>query len=706
MSVGFVSARSGLGAAVMALALSATACERRDAPHPPDETVTASEPAALTPRGHFFDDPERTLARVSPDGQTLAWLARQGETIALWTAPVADLEAARTVAATPDAAVSYYQWAANNTHVIYGLYAPATDENRVFSVDVTRGVVVDLTPDARAAADRGGVPVSARVVGLSFDYPDELLISANDYDPAVQDVHRVNVVSGESWRILRNKKKLDNFIADAQLEVRLVEATREDGGRAAYVRDGSDAWRELARWSPEDATLSRMIGFDASGRVVYGVDSVGRETAALVRYDITSRDRTVLGADDRADVDSVTIHPATRAADAFAVDRLQKDWIPLTADAADAFALLRRTFTSDVSITSRSLDDQVWTVFTRAEDDPGTYHLLNRREQTLTPLFQISPLLTAAVRSTRKPVVIKTEAGFDLVAHLTLPAGVDANGDGRPDTPAPLIIVAPDGPWKRFRSGFDHLDAFFADRGYAVLAVNARGASGFGKTHLNAVDGDWAGAVQDDLTAAARWAVAKAVASADRIGVFGVRLGGLAALAATAGAPDTFACATAVSPVADVSTFVEELPPHHRAYVSMLTHMVGDPRDPAARATQATRSLAAFLNDVRRPVFVVHGDADPSGQAPLSQAAALRAADADAPVTYASFPDESALIMKEENRRGLAAATEAFFAGCLDGRAAPSDEAIAASSLQVLTNPDALAATRAVATSRPLASAQ
>ncbi len=708
MSVGRVSGRGGLAAAICALAVIATACERRDDPAAPGATPSAADAAseALTPRSYFFDDPDRTLARVSPDGQTLAWLAPQGETIALWTAPLGDMEAARTVAATPEAGVSYYQWAANNTHVIYGLYTVTTDTNRVFSVDVTSGAVVDLTPEASADVARDDRPVSADVVGLSFDYPDELLISANDYDPAVKDVHRVNIVTGDSRRVLRNKKKLDNFIADARLDVRLVEATLETGARAAYVRHGADDWRELARWSPEDATLSRMIGFDASGRVVYGVDSIGRETTALVRYDVDSGERAILGADDRADVDAVTIHPATRTADAFAVDRLKEHWTPLTTDTASAFALLRRTFAGEVAITSRTLDDEVWTVFTRSQDDPGTYHLLDRPTQTLTPLFQVSPKLTASVRSTRKPVVIKTAGGFDLVAHLTLPAGVDANGDGRPDTPAPLIIMAPEGPWKRFRSGFSRLDAFFADRGYAVLAVNARGARGFGKTHLNAVDRDWSGAVQEDLAEAAAWAVAKSVAPADRIGVFGVRLGGLAALGATAGAQDTFACANAVSPVADVSAFVEELPPHHRAYASMLTHMIGDPRDPTARAAQANRSLAAFAGDIRRPVFIVHGEADPSGQAPVSEAATLAATDAGAPITYAAFPDEPVFPMDQLNRRALAAASEAFFAGCLGGRAAPVGEAIARSSMRIITNPQALNTADLPLEARPLASTQ
>src|SRR5262249_946930 len=151
--------------------------------------------------------------------------------------------------------------------------------------------------------------------------------------------------------------------------------------------------------------------------------------------------------------------------------------------------------------------------------------------------FRQRPNLEHAPLQAMTPVEIEARDGLTLVSYLTLPPGSDSNNDGRPEQPVPLIVMVHDGPWARVSFGFDAMHQWLANRGYAVLSVNFRGSSGFGKAFLNAGNREWGGKIQDDLTDAVQWAIQSGVAQADRIGILGDGFGGFAVLNALALSP-------------------------------------------------------------------------------------------------------------------------------------------------------------------------
>ncbi len=659
---------------VLVLWLLAACGSPQEDPMPAMADADASH-GGLTPRALFFEDPERTLARISPNGQTLAWLARTPDGTALWTAPAGDMTQARPVAAGPQAAVFFYEWAANNTHVIYGQLDLTTRSKHLFAVDIATGDTRDLTPDEAV----GG----ADLVAISFDHPDTLLISARTRENgAAPDVFQVDMLSGARERVFRNDRGFARFHADAALQVRMAEGPTPDGGWAAYGRDTvTEPWRLLSAWTPEDALLSKVLGFDASGRQAYLLDSTERDSAALVRLDLESGERTVMSATRHADVTEVWVHPANRTIDAFAVERLERSWTPLTANGAEALETLRGAFADSFHVTSRSLDDRLWSVFTHGARNPGAYHLLDRATGEITLLFATRPRLSARVTSVRKPVLITAADGLSLVAHLTLPSHLDTDQDGSPDIPAPLIVIPVDGPSHRHPAAFDPMHAFLADRGYGVLAVNTRGAHGYGKRHINAAAGEWGAAVQEDLAAAARWALDRSVAQPGRVGAAGALFGGHAALLTAAEADGPFACAAAFSPIADLIALAEQPLPQQRPYAAIIARMVGDPNNPDQVAQLRNRSLAVVAPQITRPALAILGEASAGAQAQLAREALLAGAAQGAPLIVAGFPDEAEFPLDVANRVARAAVMETFFADCLGGGAAPARAALAPSSL-------------------------
>lgn len=165
---------------------------------------------------------------------------------------------------------------------------------------------------------------------------------------------------------------------------------------------------------------------------------------------------------------------------------------------------------------------QTWVVAVSADAGPTDYFIYHRPTKALDLLFVDRPELLQHRLGAMRPVTIPASDGLHLVSYLTLPPAVPATW--RPGLDAltlglPLVLLVHGGPWARDSWGFNPLVQLLASRGYAVLQVNYRGSSGFGKRFIHAGNGEWGvGAMQRDLTEAVDWAVAWGVADRARVG--------------------------------------------------------------------------------------------------------------------------------------------------------------------------------------------
>src|SRR5262249_29221531 len=140
------------------------------------------------------------------------------------------------------------------------------------------------------------------------------------------------------------------------------------------------------------------------------------------------------------------------------------------------------------------------------------------------------------------PVQIKARDGLTLVSYLSLPASADPDGDGKANAPVPMVLFVHGGPWGRDSWGYDPVHQLLANRGYAVLSVNFRGSTGFGKKFLNAGNLQWGKKMHDDLLDAVDWAVGAGVAPRDEVCIAGGSYGGYATLVGVSMTPTVFRC--------------------------------------------------------------------------------------------------------------------------------------------------------------------
>ena len=162
---------------------------------------------------------------------------------------------------------------------------------------------------------------------------------------------------------------------------------------------------------------------------------------------------------------------------------------------------------------SRTESDDKWLVSADSVTAPPATWLYERKAKRLTQLYVTRPELEGAPLAQMYPHEIKSRDGLTLVSYLTLPKSANADGAGKPGKPAPMVLLVHGGPWGRDDYGYNGYHQWLANRGYAVLSVNFRASTGFGKKFLNAGNKQWGLAMHDDLIDAVNWAVKQGITS-------------------------------------------------------------------------------------------------------------------------------------------------------------------------------------------------
>ena len=626
----------------------------------------------LIARKVLFGNPDRTGVLLSPDGEHLSYRAPLDGVMNVWIAPRERPEAARPLTRDAGRGIQGYFWAYTNRHILV-LQDRSGDENwRVIRVDIASGETLDLTPlDG----------VQAQVLAVSPRRPTEVVVGLNDRDPRWHDAFRIDILSGRRELLLRN----DGFSGieiDDDFRPRLALRPRSDGGMDLAIAGDDGQWDDTEGIPPADVLTTHVLGFDSAGTTAFLRDSRGRNTSALVAMDLASRRRTLLAEDERADADEVLLHPSGGHPEAVAFTYDRQRWQTIDPAVAADLEHLQAGSDGEVSVVSRSLDDEVWIVVYRRDRGPARYRLYERRRREARTLFSDREALEGLPLAPMRPVVIRSRDGLDLVGYCTLPVGSDA--DGAPCEPLPMVFCPHGGPWWRDRWGLNPWHQWLANRGYAVLDVNFRASTGFGKAFVNAGDHEWGGAILDDQLDAVRWAIDAGIADPARVAILGGSFGGYSVLAQLTRNPEIFACGIDLVGPSNLITFIEAIPPYWEPLVELLATRVGDHRTPEGRALLERHSPLNKADRICRPLLIAQGANDPRVKQTESDQIVAVLQDKGIPVTYLLYPDEGHGFVRPENNLSFYAVAEAFLARHLGGRHEPIGDAFNGSSIQVL----------------------
>ena len=256
----------------------------------------------------------------------------------------------------------------------------------------------------------------------------------------------------------------------------------------------------------------------------------------------------------------------------------------------------------EIDVAAHDKAEEKFIVVANNDRTPGSRYLFEKKSGQLTKLADVAPWLKEEQLAPMKPIEFKTRDGLTIHGYLTLPLGRDPKN-------LPVVVNPHGGPWARDSWGYNPEIQFLANRGYAVLQVNFRGSTGYGRKFWESSFKQWGKTMQDDISDGVKWLIEQGIADPKRIAIYGGSYGGYATLAGVTFTPDLYAAAVDYVGVSNLFTFLNTIPPYWKPYLDMFHEMVGDPQKDKELLTATSPALNA--QKIKTPLLVAQGAQDP-----------------------------------------------------------------------------------------------
>jgi dipeptidyl aminopeptidase/acylaminoacyl peptidase len=612
----------------------------------------SAEPPPIIPRDVLFGNPERTSPHISPDGKKLAWIAPDKKNVLqVWVKTVGKSDD-KIVTADKKRGIRSFFWAEDDRTLLYTQDADGDENWHVYGVDLPTGNVRDYTPFQG---------VQGHIEDTNYKHPESILVGINLRDRRLHDVYRCDLKTGALTLDTENPGDVAGWSTDDDMVVRGAQVSLPDGGTELRVRDDARGpWRTLLKASMEEDV--NLIGFAPGGKAAYLTSSLGGDTARLVEHDLKSSAEKVLAERKDVDVGGLAIHPTKFHVQAASFDAGRTEWQVIDPDVKGDFAALKKVLDADFNIISRDRADKTWLVGYTQDRGPVRFYTWDRASKKATFMFSHQPKLEGLKLSEMKAYTVTARDGLKIPVYVTLPAGYAAKN-------LPTVLNVHGGPWARDHWGYRSDVQWFANRGYAVIQVNFRGSTGYGKKFLHAGDKQWGKTMHNDLIDAVNWMVTKGWSDPKRIAIYGGSYGGYSALAGAAFTPDVFKCAIDIVGPSNIFTLLKTIPPYWKPMMSLFTSRVGDPEKDKELLRAASPLFSA--DKIRIPMLIGQGANDPRvNQAESEQIVAALAKNGQHAI-YVVYSDEGHGFARPENRIDFNARAEKFLSEQLGGRFEP-----------------------------------
>ncbi len=648
--------------AVCALAIFALAgCGGGDA-NEDKEIEVANTPAPLLDRELFFGDPKISGSQLSPDGKWMSFMKQNDGVRNIWVKAADEpFENAKPVTAD-DRPVPGYFWSRDAKFLLY-VQDKGGDENfHVWAVDPDGTVGEDGVPASRDLTSVDGI--RAQIYSVPKNAPDVIIVGMNDRDPRFHDIYKVDIATGERILVRENTEGVGAWIFDLEGELRLAYR-QTPGGGSEILRVDLDGLEQIATCTFEEAL--NPIRFHKDRKHCYVSTNHGEldlEQLMLLNVETSEFELVEKDPENEVDFGNAVFHPATDEliATAYIGDRVRV--YPRDAATKKLWANLKKALPDgEIGVNSNTNDFSKLLVSVSSDVDPGSVYLYDVSKKKAVLQYRSRPELPSEHLAQMKPVTFTARDGMKIHGYLTLPRGKDAKN-------LPVVMYIHGGPWARDFWGYEPYAQFMANRGYAVMQVNYRSSSGYGKHYSNAGNREWGiGAMQHDITDAVEWLKAEGIADPAKVGIFGGSYGGYATLAGVTFTPDLYACGVPYVGPSNLLTLINSFPEYWKPFLEGTWYKkVGNPEVESDHEDLIARSPLFHCDKIKAPLLVVHGANDPRVKQHESDQIVVALRQKEKAVEYIVAPDEGHGFRAPNNRKALAVAMEKFLAKHLGGR--------------------------------------
>ncbi len=551
--------------------------------------------ARLIPLEDFFKNPEKSRYQISPDGKHFSYMAPYEKRMNIFVQEIGTDKAVR-LTSEKDRDISSYFWK-NPTRIVY-LKDTGGDENfKLYGVNIDGSNLQCFTDFPK---------VRTEILDDLYDFPDEMIIGLNKRNPEVFDPYRLNIVTGKMTQLAENPGNIQGWILDHDGKLRAATAI-VDGVNAQllYRAKETDKFVPVLTTNFKESLSPLMFTFD--NKNLYASSNLGRDKSAIVIFDIANgKEIQTLYENKDYDVNDVTWSRLKKTLICANYESSKQERYYFDKEGKQLFEKIQQKIGNyTFNITSLTRAEDKFMIRAYSDRSMGGYYVYDRTKDDLQKIADISPWLKEDELAEMVPVEYTARDSVRIQGYLTLPNGytMETAKD------LPVVVNPHGGPWARDGWYFNPEVQFLANRGYAILQMNFRGSTGYGRAFWEKSFKQWGKTMQDDVTDGTRWLIDKGIANPKKIAIYGGSYGGYATLQGLVREPDLYAAGVDYVGVSNLFTFMKTIPPYWKPMLDMMYEMVGNPQGDSVQFVATSPALNA--GKIKTPLFVAQGKNDP-----------------------------------------------------------------------------------------------
>jgi dipeptidyl aminopeptidase/acylaminoacyl peptidase len=600
--------------------------------------------ARQIPLEDFFKNPDKARYQISPDGKYFSYMAPVEKRMNIFVQEIGT-EQAIQLTAEKDRDISGYFW--KNPGRIVFLKDTGGDENfKLFGVNIDGSNLQCFTDFPK---------VRTEIFDDLYDFPDEMIIGLNKRNPEVFDPYRLNIVTGKMTQLAENPGNIQGWILDHEGKLRAATAIVDGvNTQLLYREKETDKFRPVLTTNFKESLSPLMFTFD--NKNLYATSNLGRDKSAVVIFDIANgKEIQTLYENKDYDVQDVTWSRLKKALICANYESAKQERYFFDEEGRQLFDKIQKKLGNAVfNVTSLTKAEDKLMIRTYSDRSMGGYYVYDRTNDSLQKVAEIAPWLKEEELAEMIPIEYTARDSVKIQGYLTLPNGytMETAKD------LPVVVNPHGGPWARDGWYFNSEVQFLANRGYAVLQMNFRGSTGYGRNFWEKSFKEWGKTMQDDITDGTRWLIKKGIADAKKIAIYGGSYGGYATLQGLVREPDLYAAGVDYVGVSNLFTFMKTIPPYWKPMLDMMYEMVGNPKGDSAQFVATSPALNS--DKIKTPLFVAQGKNDPRVNIAESNQIVDALKKRNITVEYMVKDNEGHGFHNEENRFDFYRAMEKF----------------------------------------------
>ncbi len=599
--------------------------------------------AKKIPLEDFFKNPEKTSYQISPDGKYFSFKAPYEKRMNIFIQERGKKEAKRLTSET-DRSIGGYFWA-NNEQILY-LKDNGGDENyKIYLANINGDQPKCLT-------DFDGVRSS--IIDDLPDIPNEVIIAMNKRNPQVFDPYRLYLDNGKMEILAENPGNIQGWLFDHAGKLRVATAVAGTDASILYRETEKDEWKTIITTDFKESFSPHFFTFDNKNLI--GSSNLGRDKSAIVEFDLENGKETkILYENNDYDVQGISYSQKRKVLTSASFTSWKRERYFFDNEEKAIYDFLEKELEGyEIAITGENKEEDILIVRTYSDKSLGAYYIYELEGNKLDKIADVSPWIDENEMGNQLPIEYKSRDGLTIHGYLTLPKGYTMENAKN----LPVVVNPHGGPWARDGWGFNPEIQFLANRGFAVLQMNFRGSTGYGRKFWEASFKKWGKEMQDDVTDGTNWLIEKGIADKDKIAIYGGSYGGYATLMGLVKEPDLYAAGVDYVGVSNMFTFMKTIPPYWAPFLPMMYEMAGDPVKDSVLFREV--SPVFHVDKIKAPLFVAQGAKDPRVNIDEADQIVNAMKERGVEVEYMVKENEGHGFRNEENRFDFYRAMETF----------------------------------------------